>query len=192
MVCHQFWRLSDGRLENMKLKLFKDCITTSDYYIWWHSLWTAPYLPLLSAISPAAQPPATAAVAPMAMAQESPKVKTAPAVHATPVATLPTVAPIVHPVAIAPELPIWQASESQDRTPCVVIAMIARAKKIGTRELKFKNIVWTVSSHKDKLSEACHSLNVSTTPITAMGCRQCLPLCVVQLKGKHCQNTPLL
>ena len=28
--------------------------------------------------------------------------------------------------------------------------------------------------------------NVSTTPITAMGCRQCLPLSVVQLKGKHC------
>ena len=28
--------------------------------------------------------------------------------------------------------------------------------------------------------------NVSTTPIMAMGCRQCLPLSVVQLKGKHC------
>ena len=34
-----------------------------------------------------------------------------------------------------------------------------------------------------------HGLNVSTTPITAMGCRQCLPLSVVQLKGKHCQKT---
>ena len=31
--------------------------------------------------------------------------------------------------------------------------------------------------------------NLSTTPITAMGCRQCLPLSVVQLKGKHCQKT---
>ena len=30
--------------------------------------------------------------------------------------------------------------------------------------------------------------NVSTTPITAMGCRQCLPLSVVQLKGKHCRK----
>ena len=29
-------------------------------------------------------------------------------------------------------------------------------------------------------------LNVSTTPNMAMGCRQCLPLSVVQLKGKHC------
>ena len=27
--------------------------------------------------------------------------------------------------------------------------------------------------------------NVSTTPITAMGCRQCIPRSVVQLKGKH-------
>ena len=32
------------------------------------------------------------------------------------------------------------------------------------------------------------SPNVSTTPITAMGCWQCLPLSVVQLKGKHCHN----
>ena len=30
--------------------------------------------------------------------------------------------------------------------------------------------------------------NVSTTLITAMGCRQCLPLSVVQLKGKHCRK----
>ena len=32
---------------------------------------------------------------------------------------------------------------------------------------------------------AIHCPNVSTTPITAMGCRQCLPFSVVQLKGKH-------
>ena len=30
--------------------------------------------------------------------------------------------------------------------------------------------------------------NVSTTPIMAMGCRQCLPHSVVQLKGKHCRK----
>ena len=30
--------------------------------------------------------------------------------------------------------------------------------------------------------------NMSTTPITAMGYRQCLPLSVVQLIGKHCQK----
>ena len=28
--------------------------------------------------------------------------------------------------------------------------------------------------------------NVSTTPIMAMGCRQCLHISIVQLKGKHC------
>ena len=33
-----------------------------------------------------------------------------------------------------------------------------------------------------------HGPNVSPTPITAMGCRQCLPLSVEQLKGKHCQK----
>ena len=33
-----------------------------------------------------------------------------------------------------------------------------------------------------------HCSNVSTTPITAMGYRQCLPLSVVQLKGKHCRK----
>ena len=31
--------------------------------------------------------------------------------------------------------------------------------------------------------------NVSTTPIMAMGCQQCLPLSVVRIKGKHCQKT---
>ena len=33
-----------------------------------------------------------------------------------------------------------------------------------------------------------YSPNVSTTPITAMGCWQCSPLSVVQLKGKHCRK----
>ena len=28
--------------------------------------------------------------------------------------------------------------------------------------------------------------NVSTTPIMAIGCWQCLPLSDIQLKGKHC------
>ena len=30
--------------------------------------------------------------------------------------------------------------------------------------------------------------NISTTPIMAKGCRQCLPLSVVQLKGEHCRK----
>ena len=33
------------------------------------------------------------------------------------------------------------------------------------------------------------SPNESTTPITAMGCQQYLPLSVVQLKDKHCQKS---
>ena len=33
-----------------------------------------------------------------------------------------------------------------------------------------------------------NSPNVSTTPIMAMGCRQCLSLTVVHLKGKHCRK----
>ena len=36
------------------------------------------------------------------------------------------------------------------------------------------------------LDDLC--LNVSTTPIKAMGCQQCSPLSVVQLKGKHCRR----
>ena len=32
-------------------------------------------------------------------------------------------------------------------------------------------------------------IDVSTTPIMAMGCCHCLPPSVVQLKGKHCQKT---
>ena len=33
------------------------------------------------------------------------------------------------------------------------------------------------------------SPNVFTTPITAIGCWQCLPLSVFQLKGKHCRKS---
>ena len=36
-----------------------------------------------------------------------------------------------------------------------------------------------------------HCLNVSTTPLMAMGCQQCLPLGVIQLKGKHCYSLNL-
>ena len=39
-----------------------------------------------------------------------------------------------------------------------------------------------------KLNKMRVGSNTSTTPITTMGCRQCLPLSVVQLKGKHCRK----
>ena len=43
--------------------------------------------------------------------------------------------------------------------------------------------IHALSQHKIK-----YCSNVSTTPITAMGCWQYLPLSVVQLKGKHCMK----
>ena len=44
--------------------------------------------------------------------------------------------------------------------------------------------------HSTEIAKARpHSPNISTTPITAKGCQQCLPLSVVQLTGKpHCRN----
>ena len=41
-------------------------------------------------------------------------------------------------------------------------------------------------SFKHNFKSLC--LNVSTTSITAMGCRQYLPLSIVLLKGKHCRK----
>ena len=46
--------------------------------------------------------------------------------------------------------------------------------------------LWGCVQMRTAEKKAC--LNVSTTSITAMGCRQCLPLSVVQLKGKHCRK----
>ena len=40
--------------------------------------------------------------------------------------------------------------------------------------------------HLKRVGQYCS--NVSTTPITAMGCWQCLSLSVLQLKGKHCRK----
>ena len=48
-----------------------------------------------------------------------------------------------------------------------------------------KKAIWVNFKYK-KTSQ--QGPNVSITPITAMGCRQCLSLSVVQLKGKHCCN----
>ena len=54
------------------------------------------------------------------------------------------------------------------------------SKSIGMYSIAYEN--------KLCLYNYLYCLNVSTTPITAMGCRQCLPLSVVQLKGKHCRK----
>ena len=43
-------------------------------------------------------------------------------------------------------------------------------------------------SKKSSRDRRVYSPNVSTIPITAMGCQQCIPFSVVKLKGKHCQK----
>ena len=42
--------------------------------------------------------------------------------------------------------------------------------------------------YQNTIDTTGESPNISTTPITAMGCWQCLSLSVFQLKGKHCQK----
>ena len=49
--------------------------------------------------------------------------------------------------------------------------------------IKFFSVDATMYT-KSSFSLTCP--NVSTTHVTVTGCRQCLPLSVVQLKGKHC------
>ena len=56
----------------------------------------------------------------------------------------------------------------------------------------FAIYTWEIFGHLNSLGKK-QSPNISATPITAMGCRQCLSLSVVQLKGKywekpHCGN----
>ena len=47
--------------------------------------------------------------------------------------------------------------------------------------------MFDLKHHQTKLKPTDRP-EVYTTPITAMECRQCLPLRVVQLKGKHCRK----
>ena len=54
-------------------------------------------------------------------------------------------------------------------------------KPLSARLVLVQLVPWVPDTHITL--EQC--LNVSTTPITAMGCRQSLSLSVVQLKGKH-------
>ena len=57
------------------------------------------------------------------------------------------------------------------------------------RLLQLQGPCWRVGKRRTQsTNNAVACLNVSTTPITAMRCRQCLSLSVDQLKGKHCQK----
>ena len=59
-------------------------------------------------------------------------------------------------------------------------------KSILTQCVEMKSEVAFIFLQKAELQcPSGLSLNVSTTPITAMGCRQWLSVSVVQLKGKH-------
>ena len=64
------------------------------------------------------------------------------------------------------------------------INVLKKFTKIVTKSLQivFRKVFKVVSSFCKKAGP-----KVSTTPITKMGCQQCLSISVVQLKGKHCQ-----
>ena len=71
---------------------------------------------------------------------------------------------------------LWSKSNSQFECSHMIYSLTYwwnsyREKNILRVQLKVLNCSWICP-------------NVSTTPITAMGCWQCLPLSVVQLKGK--------
>ena len=75
------------------------------------------------------------------------------------------------------------------------LTFIFQSQSIWAREIKDPRLVcWVVHSKNNPVYSLQVNMtlgnvkcpNVSTTPITAMGCLQCLPLSVVQLKGKHC------
>ena len=50
------------------------------------------------------------------------------------------------------------------------------------------SFLWGLRSTNIKLVITSLLFNISTTPIMAIGCQQCLPLSVIQLKGKHCRK----
>ena len=69
---------------------------------------------------------------------------------------------------------------------------------LGTWDVFSIAIFWLLDKNKITTKEtyaffkkpSClhHCWNISTTPIMTMGCWQCLPLSVVQLKGKGCRK----
>ena len=66
-----------------------------------------------------------------------------------------------------------------------------RMHRLQTPRKEIAFTEWTkIHSHTQifSYSRSIFCPNVSTTPIPAMGCQQCLHLSVVQLKGKHCRK----
>ena len=64
----------------------------------------------------------------------------------------------------------------------------------GEVEAKFQSLSYYCSHNLDFHQNCSKATNVlvrifmNKSPITAMGCRQCLPFGVVRLKGKHCRK----
>ena len=80
---------------------------------------------------------------------------------------------------------------------CIWRVFFYYGKKILTEMAFFSYSQYGLDGKKSVIGKSAHSKrgvlvrycpNASTTPITAMGCRQCLPLSVVHLKGKHCRK----
>ena len=73
----------------------------------------------------------------------------------------------------------WAIFMEQNLTFGLVIGMLTILKTAWPKGLSFTNYVCNKCSYTQ-------NPNVSTTPIKAIWCQQCLPLSVVQMKGKHC------
>ena len=54
--------------------------------------------------------------------------------------------------------------------------------------MKIAKIEFQTTNQSFEFSANTYCPNVSTAPIIAIGWRQCLPLSIVQLKGKHYQK----
>ena len=57
-----------------------------------------------------------------------------------------------------------------------------------SKDLHYSLVMSSYLDQQDKLHFFLAVIAQTTTPIMAMGRRQCLPLSVVQLKGKHCRK----
>ena len=74
--------------------------------------------------------------------------------------------------------------ESRHFFPQVLASQVPHVLKLAQSEKFMKCCNSSVVTSRN--GKKRYVPNVSTTPITARGCKQCLSLSVVQMKGKHC------
>ena len=72
--------------------------------------------------------------------------------------------------------------EKSDMFPQISILELIAQAIMWVQFIGIENLFGQYSFHL----QMSNCPKISTTPITAMGCWQCLSLSVVQLKGKHC------